>query len=116
MDGEVNLPGQERLVELAGEHVAPVYDGERDVRVVLAGGLDDPDLDFEARRPQHPGAAVGLPEGEPGAPRPQDDESAGVQGDWWRLGRLSSAPSPSRASSRRRTSTSSTGEPASARA
>jgi hypothetical protein len=87
VNGEVYLPGQERLVELAGEHVAAIYDGERDVRVVLAGGLDDPDLDFEARRPQHPGAAVGLHEGEPGAPRPQDDGADEVHGDWERLGR-----------------------------
>jgi hypothetical protein len=51
MHGQVDLAGQERLVELAGEDIALVYDGERQVRVVLAGGLDDPDFDFETRRP-----------------------------------------------------------------
>jgi hypothetical protein len=44
VDREVRLPLDEGLVELAGEDVPPVYDGERGLRVVIAGGLYDADL------------------------------------------------------------------------
>ena len=58
--GQVDIAGQERFVELACEDVALVYNGERHVRVVLAGGFDGPDFDFETRFSQPFGASVGL--------------------------------------------------------
>jgi hypothetical protein len=45
VDGQVYLSEQERLVELAGKDIALVYYREWQVRVMFAGGLDDPNLD-----------------------------------------------------------------------
>jgi hypothetical protein len=61
---EVELAPQERLVELAGEDIAPVYDGERGLGVVVTGGPYDAYLDRETRRPQPFGARLGLRQGE----------------------------------------------------
>ena len=46
--GEVYPAGKEGLVELAGEDVALVDDGERSVGLALACGPDDADLDLDA--------------------------------------------------------------------
>jgi len=67
VDGEVYLPREQGLVDLAGKDVAPVYDRKWRLRAVLAGGTDDADLDLQASRAQPLGAGLGLGEGEPGA-------------------------------------------------
>ena len=72
VDREVDLPLQERLVELAGEDVATVYDGERGFRVVVAGGPYDADFHLDARSPQPLGARFGLRKGELRAPRAEE--------------------------------------------
>jgi hypothetical protein len=61
--GEVYLTRKERLVELAGEDVSLVDDGERRVRMVLAGRPDDTHLDLDARGVQGGCALFGLSEG-----------------------------------------------------
>jgi hypothetical protein len=63
VDREVYLSAQNGLVELAGEDVAPVYDGEGGLGVVVARGLYDADLDPKAGLAQPPGARFGLREG-----------------------------------------------------
>ena len=70
--GEVYLARKEGLVELAGEDVSLVYDGERRVGVVLAGRPDDSDLDLDAGGAQAGCALFGLNEGEPGAAGTED--------------------------------------------
>jgi hypothetical protein len=61
--GEVYLTRKERLVELAGEDVSLVDDGERRVRMVLAGRPDDTHLDLDARGAQGGCALFCLNEG-----------------------------------------------------
>ena len=45
---KVYLTDKQCLIELAREYVALVYDGERQIWMVLAGGLDDADLNRKA--------------------------------------------------------------------
>src|SRR5215213_6775876 len=113
--GEVYLAPEEGFVELAGEDVALVYDGERHVGVLLAGRLDDADLDLDTCGAQACGALFRLHEGEPGAAGTEDGGVSRGHEDL-RRGRCSSTSRPSRAIRRRLTSELSIGEPASARA
>jgi hypothetical protein len=61
--GEVYLTRKERLVELAGEDVSLVDDGEGRVRMVFAGGPDDAHFDLDARGAQGGCALFCLNEG-----------------------------------------------------
>ena len=72
VDRNVDPTLQERLVELASEDVATVYDGERGFGVVVAGGPYDADFHLQARSPQPLGARFGLRKGELRAPRAED--------------------------------------------
>ena len=67
MDSEIDAVGSEGFFDLFREHALGSNHGQRDVGNLVAGGVDDFDLDLVASGTQERGNVVGLPEGKLGA-------------------------------------------------
>src|ERR1700750_726451 len=64
---QVDSPGRQRLFDLLGEHALGADFGEGNVGDLVAGGVDDLDLDLVGARSAASGEVVGVREGKLGA-------------------------------------------------
>ena len=64
MHGEINSPGGQGFFNLFGEHPLGANHRERNISNLVAGSMDDFNLNFVPARAQQCGNMVGLPEGE----------------------------------------------------
>jgi hypothetical protein len=67
MHSKIDAPGGERFFDFFREHSLGANHREGYVGNLVAGGLDDFDLDFVTSRTQNRGNVIGLPERELGA-------------------------------------------------
>src|SRR6185437_14131091 len=74
VDGDVDAPVEQRLLELLDEDAAGADLAERTGAVTVAGGRDRHEHELDAGRPQRRKRALGLSEGEPTAATADADE------------------------------------------